>query len=198
MADVLSCPVWCIEHTALDPGGSGGGVHYGPPMSVAVAGSAGAEGGDQVAARVVAFDVDGHRDTAIHLDKPGRGAVQLNGWQARATAVTLLHATDLHDATFPSGIGCPTWCVEDHTFDERIRHTDTPRVVHADGPLPLVSAVSVQVLALDLADTRRVFLHLALPGSHRRREHRSVGQAIRGRQTALAARGGLSSLRRDR
>ncbi|WP_109530116.1 MULTISPECIES: DUF6907 domain-containing protein [Nocardia] len=166
MADVLACPAWCIEHTALDPDRSGDGVHYGPPMSVPVARSGDAEGGDRVVTRVVAFDVDGCRDTAIHLDKPGRGAVRLNAWQARATAVTLLHATDLHDATFPSGIGCPTWCVEDHTFDEGTRHADTPRIVHADGPLPLDSAVSVQVLALDVADTRRVFLDLALPGSH--------------------------------
>ncbi len=166
MADVLSCPAWCVAHTALDPGGSGGGVHYGPPMSVPVAGSAGAEGSDQVVTRVVAFDVDGRRDTAIDLDKPGHGAVSLNSWQARATAVTLLRATDVADATFPSGIGCPAWCVENHTFDDGIRHANTPLLVYADGPLPLESTVSVQVLALDVADTRRVFLDLALPGSH--------------------------------
>ncbi|WP_405183663.1 hypothetical protein OG225_40960 (plasmid) [Nocardia sp. NBC_01377] len=166
MAEVLSCPAWCIRHMSLDPGRSGHGVHQGPSMSVPVAGSTGAEDGDRVVTRVVAVDVDGCRDTAIHLDKPGRGAVRLNRWQARATAVTLLHATDLHDATFPSGIGCPTWCVEDHTFDDGIRHTNMPLLVYTEGPLPLESAVSVQVLALDVADTRRVFLDLALPGSH--------------------------------
>ncbi|WP_216917153.1 hypothetical protein [Nocardia noduli] len=169
MADVLSCPAWCIEHWALDPTEPDNGVHYGPRMSVTVAGSAGTETSDQVVTQVIAFDVAGHRDTTIHLDKPSRGRVQLNSWQARATAVTLLYATDLHDARFLAGSSCPTWCVDDHDHtppDAAIRHASLPQVVYADGPVPPDSAVSIQVLALDIADTRRVFLDLALPGSH--------------------------------
>lgn len=164
MAIDLSCPPWCVEHSARDVD-AGRRTHRGPELVTEVAEVVFIGVVRKVIVRLCARDRAESRQCFIELVDPHGAVVELTVADARAVANMLIRSADLRLG--PAEGLCPSWC-EGHRQpapdcpEDGLEHWGPYLAIVVPGRGGFGVTIGTRVSAFDENGSRRVSLYMVV------------------------------------
>lgn len=161
MAIDLSCPPWCVEHSARDVVDLGCRTHKGPALVTEVAEVVFIGVVREVVVRLCVRDRAESRQCFVELVDPDGAVVELTVAEARTVANLLVRSADVR--LEPAAGPCPPWC-EGHRQpdiddpEDGLEHRGPYLAIVVPGRDGLGVTIGARVSAFDESGSRRVSL----------------------------------------